>query len=536
MAITFNLPVREWYFDKTSIWTLDYPPLFAIFEFILALIARCLGLEAELALTPNQLRTNTIVVYQKFTVIACDLAYYYSVYKLCNTIDNLYAKNEKKSKEVNQTQRSRRQGLVESLERPSIASNIALFLLLQPCLLLVDHIHFQYNGFLSSIMLLSINSIILKNYGMASFWYATLISLKHIYLYCAPAYGSYVLSAYCFEKQPNIKTSFKTYVYTLFTKVFRLGLIITTTIGIIFIPFVRDMESLTQVMNRLFPFKRGLTHAYWAPNIWALYNLADKVSDRLLKPEPKARFDMDTITGTNFMKGPSSTSGLVQEYEHQYLPSITPLITFTLVGIFTIPIVIKVALNYGKWSPRLFLKTLSIVSFTSYLFGWHVHEKAILLVMLPMTIVALIDENLQNAFLRLTLVGTYSILPLLYKPAEYVTKVCIFGSYYCLSLALTSSKKSTERETNSSRVLAFWRKLYKQFDQLLLWAIILNEVYFVLIHRRLNYPWNLLAKLDRYEFLPLMTTSCISAMGVVSSYLEFYYFSLLTPVLDVEAV
>ena len=38
-------------------------------------------------------------------------------------------------------------------------------------------------------------------------------------------------------------------------------------------------------MTRLFPFDRGLNHAYWASNIWALYTLTDKLLCRSLQVE-----------------------------------------------------------------------------------------------------------------------------------------------------------------------------------------------------------------------------------------------------------
>ena len=145
----------------------------------------------------------------------------------------------------------------------------ALSILLSPALLIIDHIHFQYNGFLYGILILSI--VFLRKQStmpVGAFLFATVLCLKHIYLYLAPPFFVYLLRAYCLSQKSILRVRFANSA--------KLAIVVAGVFGSAFVPFW-NWAQLDQLRQRLFPFTRGLCHAYWAPNIWSIYAFTDRV-------------------------------------------------------------------------------------------------------------------------------------------------------------------------------------------------------------------------------------------------------------------
>ncbi|XP_075579266.1 dolichyl pyrophosphate Glc1Man9GlcNAc2 alpha-1,3-glucosyltransferase isoform X5 [Pelecanus crispus] len=355
--------------------------------------------------------SRATIFFQRFSVIFTDILFIYAVRECCRCVNGKRA-----AKDI--------------LEKPTFI--LAVLLLWNFGLLIVDHIHFQYNGFLFGLMLLSVARLCQKRYLEGALLFAVLLHFKHIYVYVAPAYGIYLLRSYCFTAN-NADGSLKWRSFSLL-HVTLLGLIVCLVSALSLGPFI-VLGQLPQVISQLFPFKRGLCHAYWAPNFWALYNAMDKA--------------------------------------------------LTIFG------------------PRGFLQCLVLCALSSFMFGWHVHEKAILLAILPLSLLSVQRAKDAGIYLILTTTGHFSLFPLLFTPPELPIKILLMLLFTVYSF---SSLKSLFRR---ERPLLNWLETIYLVQ--LVPLEIFSEIIFPLT------PWK-----QHFPFVPLLLTSVYCALGVTYAWLKLY--------------
>ncbi|KAF2150124.1 glycosyltransferase family 57 protein [Myriangium duriaei CBS 260.36] len=457
LAITHSLPIKEWYYEKTSEWTLDYPPFFAYFEWILSQAARFA--DRGMLIVENLGYDSWQTIYfQRATVILSELVLLYSLY------------------------------LFVAWSPPSSrkASHVAaLSILLSPGLLVIDHIHFQYNGAMYGVLIISIVLARQKRGLLASgLVFAALLCMKHIYLYLAPAYFAFLLRAYCLSKSSIFVPNFVNCI--------KLGVGIVAVFGVAFGPFA-TWGQMDQLLSRLFPFSRGLCHAYWAPNVWAMYSFTDRVLIHLA-PYLKLPLKEEALA--------SVTRGLVGDTAFAVLPEVTPRMTFALTLAAQVPALIKVFLQ-PSWD--IFVGCLTLCGYASFLFGWHVHEKAVLLVIIPFSLLALKDRRYLGAFRPLAVSGHVSLFPLLFTAQEFPIKT-VYTVFWLILFLL-----AFDRITPASSSTRFF--LLDRFTVLYITVAIPLIVYCSLVHG--------LVFGAKLEFLPLMFISSYSAIGVFGSWLGF---------------
>ncbi|QLL34881.1 hypothetical protein HG536_0H02560 [Torulaspora globosa] len=490
LAITRNLPLKEWYYESTNQWTLDYPPFFAYFEWFLSL------------LVPGKVRNDgcldivevgefgwPTVVFQRLTVIASEVLLFVVLQVYINTSST----SEKTRSFV-------------------VASSIAL----SPGFLIIDHIHFQYNGFLFAILIASIVAAKHKRYMWCATFYAISLCFKHIFLYLAPCYFVFLLRAYVLNFKDFQFKSYKDLIYIVqWRHLLKMGSAVIGVFLLCFGPFISDMP---QLLSRLFPFSRGLTHAYWAPNFWAVYSLLDRVlafvmlklpyvhkfATKFISPPliPESLEELRQI----LLEKNSGTKGLVQEVSFTILPQITPKLTFILTVFYQALAVIPLLFDP---SFKRFIGSLTLCGLSSYLFGWHVHEKAIMLVIIPFSFLVVCDRRLLSSFMLVTAAGYVSLFPLLYENQDFLLK-CLYTIAWCI-IYFYALRKTSQLTTSVERRVFFLDRLSTIYIFLLV-VLVFGVQFFEVMNWRYQ-------SFQKFEFLGLMAYSVYCSLGVISSWI-----------------
>ncbi|RMZ52990.1 hypothetical protein APUTEX25_001109, partial [Auxenochlorella protothecoides] len=436
MAITYSLPTSKWYTELTSEWTLDYPPFFAWFEWALAQAASWAD-PAMLEVPRLNYASHATVAFQRGSVIVSEVALLAAAWWACRSL-------------------GRR------------AQSLALALVaLHPGLIMVDHIHFQYNGILLGIFVASMAALRDGQHLLGAALFAVLLNFKHIFLYAAPVYFVFLLRHYCRGRSAP-------------SRFLLLGCIVAAVFLLSLGPFVTRGQA-GQLASRLFPFDRGLVHAYWAPNFWALYAAADKVlaaavrrSGRWLPPTARM------------------TGGLVGTAAFEVLPPVGSRATALVTLVAMAPCLLH---TWRFPNPARFPQAALHCTLVSFFFGYHVHEKAILMVLVPGAVFVVHEAHpaLANRFFFLTTLGTYSLFPLLYRPEEYSIKVLLLVLYTASAPQLLSWQLGTPSRLHT-------------LPGAYLWGLVGVEA---------ASSWILPYLLgSRLPFLPLALVSCYCAVGI----------------------
>ncbi|KAJ7591180.1 glycosyltransferase family 57 protein [Mycena floridula] len=485
LAITHSLPISKWYYDAP----LDYPPFFAYFEKLLSIAASFVDPKI-VELTNLNYDAWTVIAYQRSTVILTELVLGAVLVKF-----------------------------VRSATDSSMQRIISTSLFLHPGFLIVDHIHFQYNGFMFGILLWSIYMAQNGNKLACGILFAILLNFKHIYMYLAPAYFVYLLRSFCLSPSGTLQIKNFLSLANAVILVFLLS----------FGPFI-VMGQVPQVLSRLFPFTRGLNHAYWAPNFWALVTASDRVLLRYIKQ-----------SGLNVVvndPGVTSTSrGLVGDTVFAVLPNVKPIHTFTLTLAFQTVVLGKLWFNPTYKS---FLTSLTLCGYASFLFGWHVHEKAILLVLVPLSLLAAERHAYFRTFLITSIAGIFS-LSLFFSPAKTVESIIkvVYSALWLAFVYKPLSRRVYEFPKSLSYViLDMVEKIYLAGFIPLQLLVALFPIVAGYQDRRAQQVYQACVKLDQascqlqasrfsaMEFLPLLLTSVYCAIGVVWGFLRLIHIYL----------
>lgn len=384
MEITLSLPTSEWYHNSTfndlSYWGLDYPPLTAYQSYFHGLFLRKFHPESVLLNTSRGHESYFGKLMMRWTVLSSDVMTFFPavLYFIVAYYSGIH---------------SRRKNKIDVLWHIAI-------ILLNPCLILIDHGHFQYNCISLGLAVGAVAAILSDKDLVACFLFSLALNHKQMSAYFAPAFFAHLLGKSLRHRNPVIE-------------VLKLGFVVLVTFALVWWPYLHSLDSFFEVLSRLAPFERGLYEDYVA-NFWCTSSILVK---------------WKRLFTIQFLKKISLGATIVT-----FLPSMVQQI----------------------WAPSKqgFLYGLLNSSLAFYLFSYQVHEKSILLPLVPASLLAMEEPFLFKWMIHFAMLSMFPLLVRDELILAYFSLYILYSLVYHTS-ARRSEKKKATKSTSQLVLIAF---------------------------------------------------------------------------------
>ncbi|CAK7237480.1 Glucosyltransferase-like protein [Sporothrix bragantina] len=382
MEITTHLPISQWYFHDLDWWGLDYPPLTAYHSWLLGWVGNRMDASWFALRTSRGLETPELKIFMRATVIVSEyLIYIPAVVIFVRRF-------------------SRLSGVA------SWTASVALVaVLLQPATLLIDHVHFQYNTVMLGLVTASMSSMLAGRLMWSAVFFVLALGFKQMALYYALPVFAFLLGN-CVFPRINIArllgiAAVTAVAFALLVLPLVAGTVYDLRRGVVARPELKPatvvplplfanilgprldpkafyypvVEQLVQMVHRVFPLARGLFEDKVA-NFWCAANVVIK-----LRQYPAELLQRASLGAT--------------------LLAILPP-NFVL---------------FLRPSRLLLPYAFAATAWGFFLFSYQVHEKSVLLPLLPMTLMLAGHGGLApstRAWVGFAnLLGTWTMYPLL---------------------------------------------------------------------------------------------------------------------------
>lgn len=382
MEITTHLPISQWYFYDLQWWGLDYPPLTAYHSWICGKIGTLINPSWFELDTSRGNQDANLKIFMRATVILSEyLVFIPAVVMFVRRYSKLNGMS-------NWT-----------------ASVAFVAITMQPGTILIDHIHFQYNTVMLGFVAASMSSMIAGRFFWASVFFVAALGFKQMALYYALSVFFFLLGS-CVFPRINITRFLSIVVGTLAASAV---LILPLVVGALYdegrgisaqpevdakdqhlpiLQWIEDyvpanafywpvIQQLVQVVHRVFPFARGLFEDKVA-NFWCAINVVIK-----LRNYPSELLQKASLAATLAFSLPPN------------------LILFF------------------KPKRELLPLAFATTAWAFFLFSFQVHEKSVLLPLMPMTLLLAGNNGLGKSTRAwvgfANILGSWTMFPLLQR-------------------------------------------------------------------------------------------------------------------------